>query len=82
MGPYSYIRSKPIQQARGVRSKTSVGSSPRSDEATPFALRDQPNRNTRYDWENYGTPLDSVCLDESRPINEPARALIHNGKSN
>jgi len=73
-----YHRSNLIPQARSRRGRTSVGSALHSDEASPFALRGQPNRDGRHDSGKYGTPSHYVFLDDSRPISEPVRAIVHN----
>lgn len=80
IGGYSlrYRRSNLIPRARGVERQTPIGSSPRSEDASPFALRGQPERAARYDLESYGKSSHYVRLDDFRPFKEPAQAIVHN----
>ena len=69
-----YYRSNLVPRAASIQRKASRGSFERSEEVSPFALQGQQNRAAaRYDLEKYGTPSEYVCLDDSRPISEPAQ---------
>lgn len=75
-----YQRQRFINARRG-RSKESLESSPQPGSASLYTAQSHPQPATRYDLEAYGNIASHSNLNDSKPVIEPAPAMIRDGSA-